>query len=439
MIYCFSDTSVVLKKLKNITSHEKKGIAIPVSDTEKATEVLKETQKNPSFKSFKGDINPIVPMPDNLGQITSFPLANDEHLKKDTIIFVDYNSDGENLSLGQKKIKEVYKNKACLVPIGVAIAQEGVRLIQCQVVSQMLYWRLQEFIALNRLQEEIKQLEWLPVLGQDFPFSPSIEDESLGLSSEPSFQAKWWEPSVLGTIHKNEQELLLERLQKSPDGSTDNGEPFSVRFEEGWPVEINKKPLTSLRSLKEADAIAKEYGIGIQNYPLKVKDPFWVEAPGIVLLEKCYEYLLQLILDRRARRYYRDLTRTIADWYYHSVARTIVKRILEIRSGGEQSNSSLDLIKPFHPIASEFPPLRSDPWLDLIEPMNRLASGTIEVTLYKGNIAFHKASDVPHSLYSEETASMEAIGDFDHADSEGFLAVLGVGARASAVAGQTQE
>jgi hypothetical protein len=34
---------------------------------------------------------------------------------------------------------------------------------------------------------------------------------------------------------------------------------------------------------------------------------------------------------------------------------------------------------------------------------------------------------------------MEAIGDFDHADSEGFLAVLGVGARASAVAGQTQE
>ena len=33
---------------------------------------------------------------------------------------------------------------------------------------------------------------------------------------------------------------------------------------------------------------------------------------------------------------------------------------------------------------------------------------------------------------------MEAIGDFDHGDSEGFLGVLGVGARASAVAGQTR-
>ena len=31
---------------------------------------------------------------------------------------------------------------------------------------------------------------------------------------------------------------------------------------------------------------------------------------------------------------------------------------------------------------------------------------------------------------------MEDIGDFDHTDSEGFLGVLGVGARASAIAAQ---
>ena len=77
-------------------------------------------------------------------------------------------------------------------------------------------------------------------------------------------------------------------------------------------------------------------------------------------------------------------------------------------------------------------------WL-LLNRLTNLASGTITVALYKGNVAFHASGGAPHSLYSEETASMEAIGDFDHADSEGFLAVLGVGARASAVAGQTQE
>jgi argininosuccinate synthase len=57
---------------------------------------------------------------------------------------------------------------------------------------------------------------------------------------------------------------------------------------------------------------------------------------------------------------------------------------------------------------------------------------TIGVSLYKGNTYFASATDVPHSLYSEANASMEAIGEFDHADSEGFLRVLSVSARALA-------
>jgi argininosuccinate synthase len=35
-------------------------------------------------------------------------------------------------------------------------------------------------------------------------------------------------------------------------------------------------------------------------------------------------------------------------------------------------------------------------------------------------------------MYSESNASMEAVGEFDHADSEGFLRVLQVSARALA-------
>ena len=34
---------------------------------------------------------------------------------------------------------------------------------------------------------------------------------------------------------------------------------------------------------------------------------------------------------------------------------------------------------------------------------------------------------------------MEAVGDFDHTDSEGFVSVLGVGARALAAGGQIEE
>ena len=109
------------------------------------------------------------------------------------------------------------------------------------------------------------------------------------------------------------------------------------------------------------------------------------------LLGRCYEYLLQLILDRRARKLYDSISSNVAEQIYQ----------------GYWFDSATQSM------------------LASVEPLTRLASGTISVALYKGNVAFHAASGVPHSLYSEETASMEDIGDFDHADSEGFLAVLG--------------
>ena len=76
---------------------------------------------------------------------------------------------------------------------------------------------------------------------------------------------------------------------------------------------------------------------------------------------------------------------------------------------------------------------------DAIRSFAQLVTGTIRVSLYKGNVFFAAASDVPHSLYSEANASMEAIGEFDHADSEGFLRVLSVSARALAASGQVHK
>ena len=58
------------------------------------------------------------------------------------------------------------------------------------------------------------------------------------------------------------------------------------------------------------------------------------------------------------------------------------------------------------------------------------------VKLYKGRAYFESADDVPAQMYSEANASMEAIGEFDHADSEGFLRVLQVAPRALAANGQ---
>jgi argininosuccinate synthase len=66
-----------------------------------------------------------------------------------------------------------------------------------------------------------------------------------------------------------------------------------------------------------------------------------------------------------------------------------------------------------------------------------LVTGTVTVSLYKGNVSYVAITDAPHSLFSND-GSMEAEGGFDHKDSEGFLGVLGVHARTIAKVGQVK-
>ena len=72
-----------------------------------------------------------------------------------------------------------------------------------------------------------------------------------------------------------------------------------------------------------------------------------------------------------------------------------------------------------------------------IEHFAKFATGTIRLDLYKGHALFAGAVDVPNCVYSETAASMEKVGEFNHADSEGFLNVLGVSARILARTGQS--
>ena len=122
------------------------------------------------------------------------------------------------------------------------------------------------------------------------------------------------------------------------------------------------------------------------------------------MLSACYEFLQQQVLDRRARRFYdaisADLAEQIYQGYYYDLASQMMRSALL--------------------------------------PVARLLTGEVTVAAYKGTVMFKASKDVPHSLYSEETASMEAVGTYDHRDSEGFLNVLGVSARAAHAAGQIE-
>jgi argininosuccinate synthase len=174
----------------------------------------------------------------------------------------------------------------------------------------------------------------------------------------------------------------------------------AIRWERGVPVEIDGEPLPLVDVFRRANRLAGENGVGIgahvvENRFVGIKSRGVYEAPGMELLGQSFAYLLQLVLDRRARDVYESISRQVAtqiyQGYWYDLATTSA--------------------------------------LAALEPILSLVTGTIGLRLYKGNLFFESAADAEFSLYREDLASMERIGSFDHADAEGFLRVHGVPAR----------
>jgi len=195
-----------------------------------------------------------------------------------------------------------------------------------------------------------------------------------------------------------------------PVNACDKIEKFEVRFVKGIPEYINGEAVSFVDAFLKTNEIAGRNGIGIgihavENRFVGIKSRGVYESPALVLLSACYEFLLQQIIDRRARNFYESISKQLSEQIYQSY----------------------------------FYDLKSQMMLAALKPVIEISNGTIEVELYKGNVSFLKASETPNSLYDPEVASMESVGDFDHKDSTGFIKVLGVGARALNIKGQIKE
>ncbi len=188
-----------------------------------------------------------------------------------------------------------------------------------------------------------------------------------------------------------------------PTAAPDEPETVSVRFEAGRPVAFNGVPVTPFAAITQANAVGGKHAVGIcthlvENRFVGIKSRGVYEAPGMEILGTAYGYLLQLILDRRSRELFDQLSAFVSKQIYQGYGFDLATHVAR----------------------------------EAMKPISRLATGTIALKLYKGGVHYESAADVPHQLYSESNASMEAIGDFNHGDSEGFLRVLQVSARALA-------
>jgi argininosuccinate synthase len=192
-----------------------------------------------------------------------------------------------------------------------------------------------------------------------------------------------------------------------PKDAPDKPEKVTVRFEQGRPTALNGKKVSAFDAISQTNQIGGRNGVGIathlvENRFVGVKSRGVYEAPGMEVLGSAYAYLLQLVLDRRGRELFDQLSLFLSKQIYQGYGFDLASHLAR----------------------------------QALAPVVKLMTGTVTLNLYKGHVYFAAAADVPHQMYSESNASMEAIGEFNHADSEGFLRVLQVSARALAANGQ---
>ena len=253
-----------------------------------------------------------------------------------------------------------------------------------------------------------------PEFVERFPGRQQMLDycEEYGLPLRPARESRYsTDANFLGLTHEagDLEDVTISPAFVEPGmgvwpwDAPDIHEIVTIRWEQGVPVALNGDTLNLVEMFERANSVAGAHGVGIgthvvENRFVGVKSRGIYESPAMELLGRSYEYLMQFILDRRARELFDYLSGVIS---------------LQIYQGY---------------------------WLDLtttsaiaaLEPMTRLATGTISVRLFKGGIFFDTAEDtpdaMPHSLYTDDS-SMEAMGTYDHSDAEGFLKVLGISSK----------
>jgi argininosuccinate synthase len=343
-----------------------------------------------------------------------------------------------------------------LLPLQAAIAEDGLKVMQSQACYEGRYWNTTGIARCTLTQAMVKEMKQrglsifshgatgrgndqvrfqliTNMLAPDFEvYAPWRDEEFLakfpgrsemidfcqanGLPITASKDKPYsTDANLLGLTHESGK---LEELTTPahfvtpvmgcyPKDALDQVEEFTVRFEQGRPAVVNGAKLDLVNAILQSNAIAGKHGIGIgthvvENRFVGIKSRGVYESPGVELLGTCYALMLELILDRRAREFFDQLSLLISKQIYQGYWFDLTTQMA----------------------------------LQSIQHIAHLATGTITVSLYKGNISFVSATDLAHSLYSEENASMEGIGSYNHADSEGLLRVFGVSARVLATSGQ---
>ena len=188
---------------------------------------------------------------------------------------------------------------------------------------------------------------------------------------------------------------------RSPQEAQDREEQVKIGFAQGVPVSVDDEVLDPVSLVETLNEIGSRNAIGrvdlVENRFVGIKSRGCYETPGGTLLISAHRELEALCLERDVVHFKQHIALKYAELVYFGLW---------------------------------FSPLREA--LDaFVETTQRNMTGTITLSLYKGNVAVISRQS-ENSLYRTDLSSFTMGDSYDQKDAAGFIRILGLPARSRA-------
>ncbi|HIQ22647.1 MAG TPA: argininosuccinate synthase [Planctomycetes bacterium] len=201
-----------------------------------------------------------------------------------------------------------------------------------------------------------------------------------------------YEAGKLEDLEVNGIELVEFGMTVSPQEAPDEVEEVTVGFQAGEPVSVNGRNLSAFGIVQALNEVGGRNGIGridmVENRFVGMKSRGVYEAPGMTVLYTAHHSLEQITMDRDLMHLRDRLAPEVAEMVYY----------------GFWYHPKMDALRAF------------------IRQAQQPVTGQVRLKLYKGNIMVDRRAS-PNSLYDAALATMEAGGDYNQTDAEGFLRI----------------
>jgi argininosuccinate synthase len=188
------------------------------------------------------------------------------------------------------------------------------------------------------------------------------------------------------------------QLTRSPQEAPDREEQVEIGFEKGVPISVNGMEMDPVSLLELLNEIGGRNAIGridlVENRFVGIKSRGCYETPGGTLLLTAHRELEALCLERDLMHFKQQMALKYAEMVYFGLWFTPLREALDA----------------------------------FVENTQKEVTGSVTLTLYKGNIAICSRNS-EHSLYRTELAAFTMGEGYDQKDAAGFIRILGLPAR----------